>query len=100
MNSRVSVIETYGHNGKVGVLVELELKTTFTAQTPEFKELAREIAVQIAAMDPSSLSALLHSESVRDSKASVGARLHEVSKTLGEKISISRFVRWDNEHDA
>lgn len=37
---------------KKGVLVELNSETDFVAKTPEFKELARSIAMHIAAMDP------------------------------------------------
>jgi elongation factor Ts len=37
---------------KVGVLVEVDCETDFVAKTPEFKELARNIAVHIAAMEP------------------------------------------------
>jgi elongation factor Ts len=35
-----------------GVLVELNCETDFVAKTPEFKELARNIAIHIAAMEP------------------------------------------------
>lgn len=38
--------------GKVGVLVELGCETDFVAKNPEFKELARNIAMHIAAMNP------------------------------------------------
>lgn len=37
---------------KVGVLVEMNTETDFAAKTPEFKELARNIALHIAAMEP------------------------------------------------
>ena len=37
---------------KKGVLVELNCETDFVAKTPEFKELARNIAMHIAAMEP------------------------------------------------
>jgi elongation factor Ts len=40
------------HGGQVGVLVELNSETDFTARTPEFHELAREVAMQIAAHNP------------------------------------------------
>lgn len=38
--------------GKVGVLVELGCETDFVAKNPEFKELSRNIAMHIAAMNP------------------------------------------------
>lgn len=51
------VIEAYIHaGGRIGVLVELNCETDFVARLPEFKELAHEIAMQIAAMRPLYLS--------------------------------------------
>jgi elongation factor Ts len=47
------IVEAYiHHGGQVGVLVELRSETDFVARTPEFKTLAREIALQIAATNP------------------------------------------------
>src|SRR5213080_2859427 len=40
------------HDGKIGVLVELNCETDFVALTPEFKALARDLAVHIAATNP------------------------------------------------
>jgi elongation factor Ts len=47
------VIASYIHPGsRIGVLVEVNCETDFVARTKEFQELAHDIAVQIAAMDP------------------------------------------------
>lgn len=47
------LIETYLHGeGKVGVLLELLCESDFVAKNDEFKELAHDIAMHIAAMDP------------------------------------------------
>ncbi len=43
------------HNGKVGVLVELNCETDFVARTDDFKELAREVALHIASAAPLSV---------------------------------------------
>jgi elongation factor Ts len=40
------------HNGKVGVLVEINCETDFVARTDDFKNLAREIALHIASASP------------------------------------------------
>ncbi|MDL1898483.1 elongation factor Ts [Anaerolineae bacterium CFX7] len=50
------VIETYVHNGKVGVMVEINCETDFVARTPQFKEAAHAVALQIAAMNPKYVS--------------------------------------------
>jgi elongation factor Ts len=47
------VIGTYlHHDGKLGVLVELNCETDFVARTEDFKMLARDLAVHIAATSP------------------------------------------------
>jgi elongation factor Ts len=47
------VITTYLHPGnKLGVLLELNCETDFVARLPEFQDLARDLAMHIAAMDP------------------------------------------------
>ncbi|MFH2104745.1 MAG: translation elongation factor Ts [Parcubacteria group bacterium] len=47
------VIASYVHsNDKIGVLLELNCETDFVARNKEFKELAREIAMQVAASNP------------------------------------------------
>jgi elongation factor Ts len=47
------LIDAYIHgDGRIGVLVEVNTETDFVARTPEFRRLAREIALQIAARDP------------------------------------------------
>jgi elongation factor Ts len=47
------VIESYIHAGsRIGVLVELNCETDFVAKTDSFKNLAHDIAMQIAAMNP------------------------------------------------
>jgi elongation factor Ts len=51
------VIESYIHaGGRVGTLVELNCETDFVAKTDDFRALAREIAMQIAAMNPTYVS--------------------------------------------
>ena len=39
-------------NKKIGVLLEIRCETDFVAKSPEFQELAHEVAMQIAAMKP------------------------------------------------
>ncbi|HTP13115.1 MAG TPA: translation elongation factor Ts [Bacteroidota bacterium] len=47
------VVEAYVHaGGRIGSMVELNCETDFVAKTPEFKQLAHDIAMQIAAMTP------------------------------------------------
>jgi elongation factor Ts len=50
--AREGLIEAYVHSGRIGVLVELNCETDFVAKTEEFKALAHDLALQIAAMSP------------------------------------------------
>lgn len=51
------LIEAYVHNGgQVGVLLELRCETDFVARNQEFKRLAHELCLQIAATSPRWLS--------------------------------------------
>lgn len=47
------VVEAYIHaGGRIGAMVELNCETDFVAKTPDFRQLAHDIAMQIAAMSP------------------------------------------------
>lgn len=47
------VVETYIHaGGKLGVMIELNCETDFVAKTDQFRELARDIAMHVAASNP------------------------------------------------
>ena len=50
--AREGIVESYIHGDRIGVLVELNCETDFVARTDKFRELAHEIALQIAAMRP------------------------------------------------
>ncbi|MDI9612665.1 MAG: translation elongation factor Ts [Acidobacteriota bacterium] len=46
------LIGSYVHNGKIGVMVEVNCETDFVARNPDFQALVRDIAMHIAASDP------------------------------------------------
>lgn len=51
------LIESYIHgNGRIGVLLEINCETDFVAKTSEFKQFARDIAMQVAASSPEYVS--------------------------------------------
>ncbi len=52
------LVESYvHHSGKVGVLVEINCETDFVARTDDFRQLARDVAMHIAAAAPLAVSA-------------------------------------------
>ncbi len=50
--AREGVIDSYVHSGRIGVIVEVNCETDFVARLDAFKEVAHEVALQIAAMSP------------------------------------------------
>ncbi len=87
------MIESYVHNGRVGVLLEMLCETDFVARTDDFKGLAKEVAMQIAAMKPESVEDLLKQEYIRDSGQTIEQLVKSVIGKLGENITVKRFTR-------
>jgi len=134
------VIEAYIHTGgKIGVLVEVNCETDFVARNQQFKDFAHDIAMQIAAANPSYVSieeipaeiierergilrqqalnegkpekivanivegrlnkfyqeeCLLEQPFIKDQEMTIKELLSEQIATIGENISIRRFVRF------
>ncbi|HRN96413.1 MAG TPA: translation elongation factor Ts [Candidatus Levybacteria bacterium] len=88
------LVESYVHaNGKIGVLVELLCETDFVARTDEYKTLAKEVAMQVAAMNPKNVEELLDQDYIRDGSKKVGDLVKETIAKLGENITLKRFSR-------
>ena len=92
------VIESYIHmGGKLGVIVEVNCETDFVARRPEFQELARNIAMQIAACPSVEYITInaIPEEIVRQEKESEGAKddLAKKPKEIKEKIVEGRIQK-------
>lgn len=90
---KVGMVDVYSHSGKVGVLVELLCETDFVARTDDFKNLAHELSLQIASMNPSSVEDLLKQEYIRDNSQTVDQLIKSAVGKLGENIQVGRFER-------
>ncbi len=90
---KAGIVETYSHGGKVGVLVEVLCETDFVARTGDFKNLAHELSLQIASMNPASVEELLSQEYIRDNSLTIEQLIKSVIGKLGENIQIGRFER-------
>jgi elongation factor Ts len=134
-------VTSYIHaGGKIGVLIELNCETDFTARNEDFQSLARDIAMHIAATNPRYLSrdevtdelldkereiardqaiasgkpeqvverivsgkmekfyednCALEQKFVKDSSKTVQEFINERIASIGEKISLRRFVRYE-----
>lgn len=93
--TKQGLIETYSHNnGKVVSVVELLCETDFVARNEEFKALAHELAMQVAAMNPSSVEELLKQEYIRDASKKVDDLVKETVGKIRENIKINRIARF------
>lgn len=93
--TKAGYVASYIHsNGQVGSLVEMVCETDFVAQNDEFRTLAREIALHIAAMNPGSVEELLDQEYVRDASTTIAMMVKSLSGKIGEKMQVRRFTRY------
>lgn len=79
--AREGIVDAYLHGGRVGVLVEVNCETDFVARTEEFKALAHDIALHVAAMNPSYVSA---EDVSAEERERVTAELTEKAKAEGK----------------
>jgi elongation factor Ts len=95
--------------GRVGAMVEVNCETDFVARTPEFRELAHDLAMQVAAMTPKFVdvadipvgdevkadeACLLAQPFIKDPSRSIQDMINEVVAKLGENIRVKRFERF------
>lgn len=104
------IVEAYIHSGnRIGVLLELNCETDFVARTEDFKELAHNLAMQIAAMAPEYLSSeeispdeirdpsevcLLSQNYVKEPDRTIQDLVDEVRAKTGENVRVRRFTRF------
>lgn len=79
--ARAGIVFTYNHDNRIGVVVELNCETDFVARTDEFVELAKDVAMHIAASAPLYVSSEDISEAVREEKK---AEFSEKAKAEGK----------------
>ena len=116
------LIEPYIHGaGRIGSIVEVNCETDFVARTPEFRELAHDLAMQVAATSPGYVSidevpesawsdldkeyggresaiaavVLLEQPFIKDPKLSIRDLVRERIGKLGENIVVRRFARFE-----
>ncbi len=103
------VVQSYIHAGnKIGAMVELKCETDFVARTDDFVTLARDLAMQVAAMTPSYISRddegaseasddeiLLSQSFIKDSTVSIEEKVKEMIAKVGENVKISRIIKFD-----
>ena len=88
-------LETYIHAGRIGVLLELRCETDFVARHEDFKTLAHELTMQIAAIHPEDVDELLAQPHIKDESTTIENLIKASIATLGENIKVARFCRYE-----
>ena len=104
------LIECYVHvGGRIGAMVEVNCESDFVARTPEFKELAHDLAMQVTATNPRYLDkedvpegkeyndeeCLLNQPFIKDLSKRVQDVVAEMVVKVRENVRVSRFVRFE-----
>ncbi|HEX9436349.1 MAG TPA: translation elongation factor Ts [Candidatus Limnocylindria bacterium] len=119
--AREGIVESYIHaGGRIGALVEVNSETDFVARGEEFRQLARNIAMQVAAMSPLVISeddltpeakaellkehgdekkaleaaVLLKQPYIRDNTKTIGDLVTALAAATGENVQVRRFARF------
>jgi elongation factor Ts len=89
------LIQSYLHNGRIGVLVNLRAETDFVVRSEPFQALAHELVMQIAASAPKDVAELLEQPYIKDESKTVKDLVNDVIVKTGENISIKEFSRME-----
>ncbi len=116
------IVEPYIHGGgRIGAIVEVNCETDFVARTPDFRELAHDLAMQVAATSPeyvdmvdvpgddwaalerkhgsrekaAEVVVLLDQPFIKDPKLTIRDLVRECIAKLGENIVVRRYARFE-----
>lgn len=89
------LLESYVHNGRIGVLLELRAETDFVVRSEPFRDLTHELAMQISAMAPEDTTELLGQPYIKDESTKVEDLIKKVIAKVGENIKVERFCRYE-----
>lgn len=90
------LIEAYVHaDGKIAAVVIMLCETDFVARTEDFRRLAHELAMQVAAMNPKDAKALLQQPYIRNDKIVIGDLVKEAGGKVGENIVVKKIARFE-----
>lgn len=98
------VISAYVHNtGTIGVILELGCETDFVAKNEEFVALAKDLAMHVCAMAPTSINnedglgeetALLKQAFIKDPEMTVEQKIQAAIQKFGENTKVTKFTRY------
>lgn len=110
--TREGIIDSYVHSNRIGVVLELNCETDFVARLDEFKELAHQLSMQVAAMSPRFVSfddipaedyeakkkELLESDALKGKPADMADKIVEgqLKKHFGEQVLLAQSYILDD----
>jgi elongation factor Ts len=110
-STMMGIVESYIHTaGRIGALVEVNCETDFVARTDDFKCLAHDIAMQVAALSPTYIveedipegtkvdpveACLLSQPFIKDPTQTIKDRIVATIAKTGENIKVRRFTRFE-----
>lgn len=103
------LVESYIHaGGRIGSMVEVNCETDFVARTDDFKRLAHDVAMQVAATNPRFVGneedlpadvpeeeILMKQPFIKDGSASIEDLVKNAISKMSENIVIRRFARFE-----
>lgn len=88
-------VGSYVHSsGTIGAMVLLMSETDFVSKNKEFVDLAKDIAMQVAAASPEDGTALLAQPYIKNPEQTVADLITAAIQKFGEKIEVARFSRF------
>lgn len=88
-------VASYIHGGGTsGTLVELSCETDFVSKNEEFKNLAKDIAMHVAAMNPVDVAELLTQPFIKSPDKTIQDLVNGAIQKFGERTEIRRFTRF------
>jgi elongation factor Ts len=93
--AKLGRVEAYiHHDGRVGALVEVNCETDFVSRLPEFQQLCRDVAMQVASQQPATAQELVDQPFIKDQGQTIGQYVSTLVAKTGENIVVKRFVRF------
>jgi elongation factor Ts len=90
---KAGAIGSYTHDGNIGAMALLSCETDFVAKNPEFVALAKEFAMQVAAMNPENEEELLEQSYIKDESKKMKDLLNEATQKFGERVEVTQLMR-------
>ncbi len=88
------LLHSYIHGNRVGVLLLMRCETDFVSKNETFQNLTHEIAMHIAALNPTSVEELLAQPFVKNPSETIEGLIKAAIGTIGENIKVDKFARF------